>query len=70
MFDSSLRGRDARKDRAGADGFAGCNCTQEQVKEARLSRSFLQDGAGLGDVGVKGIDNVVIFLFDDAALEF
>jgi hypothetical protein len=31
--------------------------------------SFLQDGAGFGDVGVEGFDEGGILLFDDAALE-
>jgi hypothetical protein len=31
---------------------------------------FLEEGAGLGDVGVKRFDDIEVFLFDDAAFEF
>lgn len=30
---------------------------------------FLENGAGFGEVGVKGFDDVAVFFFDDAALE-
>ena len=32
--------------------------------------SFLQNGAGFGDVGVEGFDDGGVLLLDDAALEF
>jgi hypothetical protein len=36
LFDSSLRGKVGREQRADIDGFAGRSCTEEQVKVQRL----------------------------------
>lgn len=44
--------------------------TSENAARVGGAWLFLEDGAGFGDVGVKGLDHVAIFFFDDAALEF
>jgi hypothetical protein len=40
-----------------------------RAKRRRAANLLLDDGAGFGDISVKGFDGVVILLFDDAALE-
>jgi hypothetical protein len=35
-----------------------------------ISGLILEDGAGFGDIGVKGFDNAGVLLLNDAALEF
>src|SRR5215472_17836594 len=64
LFDSILRGKDAwtlQKLRA--------RFRRTQLYERTGLRLFLKDRAGLGDVGVKRIDDFAIFSFDDAALD-
>ncbi len=39
-------------------------------QRGRQQDSFLQNGAGFGDVGVEGFDDGGVLLFHDAALEF
>src|SRR5260370_5787523 len=39
-------------------------------QRGRQQDSFLENGAGFGDVGVEGFDDGGVLLFHDAALEF
>jgi hypothetical protein len=42
---------------------------EKEGRNSWLKTSWLQDGAGFGDVGVEGFDDGGVLLFDDAALE-
>ncbi len=50
-------------------GQAGQAPSKECMEKKNHRNSFLQDGAGFGDVGVEGFDDAGALLLDDAALE-
>src|SRR6266849_3360414 len=52
------------------EGGARSSLEDAAAHEGPLRQSLLEDGAGLGDVGVKRFNDVAVFLFDNAALEF